>query len=74
MSSGREAKWYYQPWVVVLLLVLVLGPLGLPLLYKSPKFGRTWKWGLTILTLLYTGYLVWGAVKAIEILLPFFQP
>lgn len=59
-------KWYYRPWVVVLLLFLVLGPLGLPLLYKSPQFSKGWKGGLTILTLLYTGYLIWATIKSIE--------
>ncbi len=50
--------WYLRPVNVVLLLFLVLGPLGLPLLYKSPGFTRKWKIGLTILVLVYTSYLI----------------
>ncbi len=70
----EEVKWYYRPWVTVALLFLVLGPFGLPLLYKSPAFSQAWKWILTILTLFYTVYLVWATVKAVELLVPFFQP
>jgi len=51
-------KWYYRPWVVLLLLFLVLGPFGLPLVYKSPAFNRPWKIFLTVLTLAYTLYFV----------------
>ena len=36
-------KWYYQPSSVVLLLFFVLGPFGLPLLWKSPAFSRGMK-------------------------------
>ena len=58
MNSGEEIKWYYQPLVVIALLFLVLGPFGLPFLYKSPRFNKFWKMILTILTAVYTGYLV----------------
>ena len=44
-------KWYYQPWSVVLLLLFVLGPFGLPLLWKSPAFSRGMKLTLTIVVL-----------------------
>ena len=50
-------KWYYRPWIVVLLIFLALGPFGLPLVYKSPAFNKTWKIILTFLTLVYTIYL-----------------
>lgn len=54
----EEIKWYFRPWVVIGLLFFVLGPFGLPLLYKSPKFNRAWKFVLTILTMAYTGYAI----------------
>ena len=53
-QPSDKAKWYYQPWAVLALLFLVLGPFGLPILYKSPKFSRFWKGALTVLILLYT--------------------
>lgn len=67
-KAGDGMKWCYRPWIVVVLLFFVLGPFGLPLLYKSPKFSKGWKWGFTILTLCYTGYLVWATVKTMEAL------
>ena len=53
-----KLKWYYRPWVVLAMLFFVLGPLGLPLVYKSPAFSRTWKIILTVLMIAYTWYLV----------------
>lgn len=47
-------KWYYRPWIVVLLLFFVLGPFGLPLVYKSPRFSKFWKIVLTLLVILFT--------------------
>ena len=49
-----EAKWYHSRWMVVLMLFVVLGPFGLPLLWKSPHFTKRWKQILTVLTLIYT--------------------
>lgn len=58
-SKSEEAvQWYYRPWVVLILLFFVLGPLGLPLVYKSPKLNRAWKILLTLVMLAYTAYLV----------------
>jgi len=54
----EEASWYYRPWQLLLLLFLVLGPVGLPLLWKSPCFTRTWKIVVTGVTLVYTAILV----------------
>lgn len=51
-------RWYYNPWMVVAILFLALGPFGLPLLYKSPKFSRTWKIVLTIVMIPYTWWMV----------------
>ena len=58
--KGNEdlLKWYLRPWAVVVLLFFVLGPFGLPFLYKSPKFNQTGKVILTVLTLLFTGTFV----------------
>lgn len=67
----EKVPWYYKPWIVIALLFLVLGPFGLPLVFKNPYFGRRAKILLTLLTLLYTGCLVWGALKAIQAILNF---
>ncbi len=51
-------KWYYRIWGVLLLLFVILGPLGLPCLWKSPQFSRPAKIVLTIAVILYTGWLI----------------
>jgi hypothetical protein len=58
MKSEGTVKWYLRPMSVVLLLFFVLGPFGLPLLYKSFGFTRKWKIVLTILVIIYTSYLI----------------
>jgi hypothetical protein len=58
-----KIKWYLRPISVVLLLFFVLGPLGLPLLYKSPKFSKTLKVILTIVVVLYTCYLIFASLE-----------
>jgi polyferredoxin len=59
----EKTKWYLRPIGVVLLLFFVLGPFGLPLLYKSPKFGKASKIILTIAIIIYTSYLVFASVE-----------
>lgn len=61
-----QAKWYHSVGVVLLLLFFVLGPFGLPILWKSPRFSRAWKQILTALTLLYTASLFWLIVSAVQ--------
>jgi hypothetical protein len=57
-SQEENIKWYLRPIGVVLLLFFVLGPFGLPLLYKSPKFNRKLKIVLTVVVIIYTTYLI----------------
>ena len=63
MNNPEEMKWCYQPVVVIHLIFFVLGPFGLPLVYKSPKFNKTAKVILTVFTIFYTVYLVDVTVK-----------
>lgn len=65
MAEG-SVRWYYRPWIVVLLLFFVLGPFGLPLVYKSPKLNKIWKVILTVVMIFYTIYLIDATVKAVE--------
>jgi hypothetical protein len=58
-----KVKWYLRPIGVVLLLFFVLGPFGLPLLYKSPKFSKTSKIILTIAVIIYTSYLIFASLE-----------
>ncbi len=55
----KPSKWYHNPWFVLLMISpIALGPFGLALLWKSPKFSKYTKWGLSILTLAWTAWLV----------------
>jgi peptidoglycan/LPS O-acetylase OafA/YrhL len=62
-KEDGKIKWYLRPISVVLLLFLVLGPFGLPLLYKSPKFSKTSKIILTIVVVIYTSYLIFASLE-----------
>ena len=63
IREDRKTKWYLRPISVVLLLFFVLGPFGLPLLYKSPKFSRTSKIILTLVVMIYTIYLIFVSLE-----------
>jgi hypothetical protein len=62
-KEDEKVKWYLRPISVVLLLFFILGPFGLPLLYKSPKFGKTSKIILTIAVIIYTSYLIFASLE-----------
>ncbi len=62
-----ETKWYHGRLTVLLMLFFVLGPLGLPLLWKSPHFSKLWKQILTALTLIYTLLMLRVVVSAVTI-------
>lgn len=62
-KEDEKAKWYLRPIPVVLLLFFVLGPFGLPLLYKSPKFNKPLKIILTIAVIIYTSYLIFASLE-----------
>jgi hypothetical protein len=63
LEEDGKIKWYLRPIGVVLLLFLVLGPFGLPLLYKSPKFSKASKIILTIVVIMYTSYLIFASLE-----------
>lgn len=66
-NSGRPAEFYYRKSFIVPMLLLV-GPLALPLLWKSTNFSRTARWLWTIvvvsvaLLFIATPYLLKGIV------------
>ena len=62
-KEDKKVKWYLRPMSVVLSLFFVLGPFGLPLLYKSPKFSRKMKIILTIAVAIYTFYLIFVTLE-----------
>ncbi|MSP40210.1 MAG: hypothetical protein EXR70_17110 [Deltaproteobacteria bacterium] len=47
-SAGQTAEFYYAKGYVIAMLLLV-GPLALPLLWQSPNFTRTTRWLWTVI-------------------------
>ena len=43
-GQGAFVAWYYRPVWIVLLSVTVLGPFGLPLVWRTPRLSRAGKW------------------------------
>ena len=62
-KEDRKVKWYLRPTSVILSLFFVLGPFGLPLLFKSPKFSRKVKILLTIAVIIYTSYFIFVSLE-----------
>jgi len=62
-KKNGKVKWYLRPVIVLLSLFFVLGPFGLPLLYKSPKFSRTLKIIFTVAVIIYTSYLIFVSLE-----------
>lgn len=53
-----SSRWYHSVWFILCMLFLVLGPMALPLLWKSPRFSHRAKVGLTIAVAVYTLWLI----------------
>jgi hypothetical protein len=64
-SAKRFGSWE-SPWVILPLLFLVLGPLALPLLWRSRRFTFFWKGILTVLVIGLTAILLWGTWFTVE--------
>lgn len=72
LLSGTKArqpakpKWYHNVWFVLFMLSpFALGPFGLPLLWKSPRFSQSVKAGLTIFTIVWTALACWYVIVVV---------
>jgi hypothetical protein len=65
VAATRKSKGADNPWVVLMMLFVVLGPLALPMLWRSRGFSPLWK---TLLTLVMVGvtalllFLMWFVI------------
>ncbi len=57
-EPASKSRWYHNLWFVLAMLLFVLGPLGLPLVWKNPRFSRRVKYALTALMVAYTLWLI----------------
>jgi hypothetical protein len=74
MAPDDRVPWYYKPVGIVVLTLFVLGPLSLPLVWRSPVIGERGRWIGTTLILAYTVALVWQVWVAMQIALSLIQP
>jgi hypothetical protein len=58
MEPAAPPKWYHNVWFVLVMLLFVVGPFGLPLVWKNPAFPRWVKWALTVVMVCYTLWLL----------------
>ena len=73
LPSSPRSKWYYNVWFVLFMLFLVAGPLGLPLVWKHPRFARWVKWVLTLTMVLYTALLVGMFIRMMNAVMAHFS-
>ena len=66
MAEKMRPKWFYSIWFILVMLFLVLGPLGLPLLWKSPRFPLWAKILLTGAVLVYTLWLALFSYRMLQ--------
>ena len=73
-AGGRVAAppaFWESPWVILPALFLLLGPLALPMLWRSRRFSLLWKTVLTFLVTVTTVLAIWWPVhKMNEMLAP----
>ena len=62
-KEDEKVKWYLRRISVIIALFFVLGPFGLPLLYRSPRFNKRAKILLSIAVILYTSYLIFASLE-----------
>ena len=60
------AKWHQNVWIVLVLLFFVLGPFGLSLVWKNPRFSRAVKITLTLAMVVYTVVLVQITIQVFQ--------
>ena len=70
---AEPVAWYYSPAVVLVALFVVLGPLALPLLWKSPRFTVGAKVGVTVAVCAYTAAFCWAIARVGSVLLTHYR-
>ena len=66
LPESAKPKWYHNVWFVLLMISpLALGPFGLPLLWKSPRFSQSVKTGLTLFTIVWTVAACWYVIAVV---------
>ncbi len=75
MAEGRQGlAWYHTPLGIALLTLFVLGPLALPLVWRTPALGPRGRAVATVSILLYTALVCWQVWVAAQLALEQLQP
>lgn len=64
--APQQPRWYNNIWFVLFMLFFVLGPFGLPLVWKNPRLSQRVKIILTLVMVVYTIALVELTMQAIQ--------
>ena len=64
--AARPPSLIESPWVVLPMLFLDFRLFALPMLWRSRRFTRGWKIGLTVIVLLLTVALGWYLVEFVK--------
>ena len=67
MDPDAQLPWYHRPGWVLVLLFVILGPLALPYLWKSPRFSRGMKIALTVAEIVYTVMLLETVAETVRV-------
>ena len=62
----KQPGVWESPWVILPLICFVLGPLALPLLWRSRRFTLLWKCILTVSVTGLTVFFVWTTWVTVE--------
>lgn len=72
LSKNTGTKWYFRTGFIVVALLSV-GPFALPLIWFRPTTSRTWKIGLTIVTLVLSWYLYQATLESMKSLSEYYK-
>lgn len=62
VTRPPRVHWYHRPGWLVVLILFVLGPLAIPLVWRSPVLSRRAKIVLTSVAVAYTAATIGGLV------------
>lgn len=68
MGQGTSLPWYYHPFWIAVLALFAMGPLVLPLIWRTPKLSKQGRWIATALVAALTWYLAYSFLRAIAML------
>lgn len=69
MGQGKHIPWYYHPVSIVLLTVFALGPLTLPLIWKTPSLETRGRWIMTAFAGALTCFMAYSCYRTFQIVL-----